>query len=536
MPWEARKITCSKYYVSTDGPREKYLIDVPFLGNYLYMCLNIWKEAMDPSLLDLNWRRILDTLRDGMVVLDTRGRVVMVNQALCGLTGFEKDELLGRSCAIFNCDACAGMRDQNARHWCDIFAGNQTEDRALACTLIHKNGACLPVIKTARLLRNVQGQVMGVVETLADVSELERRDRRINELARRLALEGGFMGMVGGGQAMEQVFDLINRAALSEAPVMIHGESGTGKELAAKAIHALSPRRERPCVVFNCASLSESLFESELFGHVKGAFTGALRHRRGRLEEADGGFLFMDEVGELPLSGQVKLLRVLEQKSFERVGEQRPINLDVRFIAATNRDLEEMIEGGLFRHDLYYRLNVIPIYLPPLRKRGEDIPALVEHFLLRLAKSTGKPITGVSPQVMELFAAHDWPGNVRQLRTALEYAFVVADRGQIQTHHLPPILKPGRNRRTPGPELAAPVPAAPAAPSVTEALARPAQGKPDDATLRGQLCEALKASGGNISQAARLLGVSRATVWNRMHRWGVELRRVVGDSQGDGPR
>ncbi|MFH1033279.1 MAG: sigma 54-interacting transcriptional regulator [Pseudomonadota bacterium] len=483
---------------------------------------------MDSALLDRNWRRVLDTLRDGVVVLDPGGRVVMVNQAMCRLTGFSRTELLGQACTVFNCDACAGARDGGAGHWCELFAGAQPEDRALACTIIRKDGGCLPAIKTARLLRDARGRVMGAVETLADYSELERRDRKINELSRQLAREEGFMGMVGGSQAMEQVFNLVERAGLSEAPVIIHGESGTGKELVAKAIHAMSRRRERPHVVFNCAALSEALFESELFGHVKGAFTGAHRHRRGRLEEADGGFLFMDEIGELPLSGQVKLLRVLEQKSFERVGEQRPISVDVRFIAATNRDLEEMIQAGQFRHDLYYRLNVIPIFLPPLRRRAEDLPALVDHFLSRIARSTGKLITGVSSQVMERFVEYDWPGNVRQLRAALDYAFVVADHGRIQLHHLPPQL--GLDRRGQAPAAGK---AAPAMPGPGDGR-RPLGGRPDDDALRRQLAEALKASGGNISQAARLLGVSRTTVWNRMHRLGVKLHQVVEETDGGG--
>ncbi len=484
---------------------------------------------MDSPILDLNWRRILDTLSDGVVVLDTKGQIIMVNQALCRLTGFAKDEMLGRTCNVFNCDACAGIRERDDSHWCDLFADKQPPNNPTACTLIRKDGACQPVVKTACLLRDSHNRVVGVVETMTDRSELQRRDRMIQDLSRRLEQEDGFMGLVGGSPAMGQVFDLIQRAALSEAPVLVHGESGTGKELVAKAIHALSPRRERPYVVFNCAALSETLFESELFGHVKGAYTGAHRHRPGRLEEADGGCLFMDEIGEMPLGGQVKLLRVLEQKTFERVGDQRPVRVDVRFIAATNRELDGMVDAGLFRHDLYYRLNVIPIILPPLRQRVEDIPALVEYFLSRLARTTGKRISGVSAAVMESFIAYDWPGNVRQLRTALEYAFVVADHGSIQPQHLPPRLASGPAR--PAPVATTLGPPAPLPPGASSGRA-----KPDDKQLRSQLAQALQASGGNISQAARLLGVSRATVWNRMHRLGVELKRIVRETGAESTR
>ncbi|MFH1060082.1 MAG: sigma 54-interacting transcriptional regulator [Pseudomonadota bacterium] len=472
---------------------------------------------MDFELLGRNWRRILDTLRDGVVVVDIHGRVKLVNQALCRLTGFSEEELLDLPCTVFNCDACAIARRPGSEHWCELFGGRLAENRQQACTLIHKDGSCLPAIKTASLLRDAEGRVLGAVETMADTSELERRDRKISELSRQLAQDGVFMGMVGVSPAMNQVFDLIGKAALSEAPVMIHGESGTGKELVAKAIHDLSPRREGPYVVFNCAALSETLFESELFGHVKGAFTGAHRHRRGRLEEAARGVLFMDEVGELSLAGQVKLLRALENKSFERVGDQRPVQADVRFIAATNRDLREMVAAGSFRHDLFFRLNVIPIFLPPLRQRPADVPALVDHFLARLVKSTGKAITGVSGPVMAHLVRHDWPGNVRELRTALEYAFVVADQGQIGLHHLPPGLTPEAGQAAAGPAVAERT--APRGPS-------------RDAKLRQELLEALEQSKGNLSQAARQLGVSRATVWNRMHRFGLVVRKVTAATTG----
>ncbi|MFZ5584364.1 MAG: sigma-54 interaction domain-containing protein [Thermodesulfobacteriota bacterium] len=479
---------------------------------------------MDLDLLGRNWKRILDTLRDGVVVVDVSGRVRLVNQAICRLTGFSEQELLDLPCTVFNCDACAVMRKPGSAHWCELFAGRLAENREQACTLIHKNGSCVPALKTASLLRDADGRVLGVVETVTDVSELERRDRKIGELSRQLAQEGGFMGMVGVSPAMNQVFDLIGKAALSDAPVMIYGESGTGKELAAKAIHDLSPRREGPYVVFNCAALSEPLFESELFGHVKGAFTGAHRHRRGRLEEADGGLLFMDEIGELSLTGQVKLLRVLESKSFERVGDQRPVQADVRFVAATNRDLRAMVAAGEFRHDLFFRLNVIPIFMPPLRQRPEDVPALVDHFLARLVKSTGKAITGASSQVMTRLMNHAWPGNVRELRTTLEYAFVVADQGRIEPRHLPPGLAPAADSAADAPK-GRPDPAPPA-------QARP-EGKPRDAELRQELLEALELCGGNLSQAARRLGVSRATVWNRMHRFGLVVRRVTADARDD---
>ena len=227
------------------------------------------------------------------------------------------------------------------------------------------------------MLRDEGGNVIGAVETITDLSELDRLDQEVVHLTRQLGEDFGFHGIIGESPAMKKVFDLLQRAATSEAPMIIYGESGTGKELVARAVHELGSRKNRPFVQLNCAALNESLLESELFGHTKGSFTGAYRHKVGRFEAADGGDLFLDEIGDIPLSVQVKLLRVLESKQFERVGDHRPIRVDVRFITATNKDLSALIEEKKFRDDLFFRINVIPIHLPPLRRRREDIPLLV---------------------------------------------------------------------------------------------------------------------------------------------------------------
>lgn len=473
---------------------------------------------MAPQEIGRHWRSIMDTLNDGVAVIDPAGRVLMVNQAMCRLTGFQAEELVGQACTVFNCDACARTRQPQGEGWCELFSGEQPENREISCRLIRKDGTYLPALKVAALLRDPDGRLLGAVETLTDLSAISRRDQKINELSHQLAGEEDFMGMVGQSRAMRQVYHLAEKAAQGQAPVLIHGESGTGKELVARAIHDLGERREGPYVVFNCAALSESLFESELFGHVKGAFTGAHRHRAGRLESAHGGDFFMDEIGELPVSSQVKLLRVLEEKHFERVGDQRTLFVDVRFIAATNRDLGAMLQAGQFREDLYFRLNVIPIHLPPLRRRKEDLPALVEHFLTRLRQRTAKKIEGVSRQVMERFTAYHWPGNVRELRTCLEYAFVLADHGLIELEQLPPHLDGQALHQAP----ALPMPA-------TALAGRGQQGAPKDERLRQELIQALRAAGGNQTEAAKLLGISRATVYNRMNRLGIELRKLIQD-------
>ena len=252
----------------------------------------------------------------------------------------------------------------------------------------------------------------------------------------------------------------------------------------------------------NCAALNESLLESELFGHVKGAFTGAIRHRQGRFEAAGGGDIFLDEIGDLPLPVQVKLLRVLETKTFERVGENRPLSVDVRIITATNKVLPELISRGLFREDLFFRINVIPVHLPPLRKRKEDIPLLADHFIHRLRVKSDKDIKGLSPETLRLFMDYSWPGNVRELKSSLEYAFVLADGGHIEPRHLPGAF--GMNAS--GVRESAPI---------------------GVADQKEQLLQALRQAAGNKSEAARILGINRLTVLNRMRKYGIDLHKVI---------
>jgi len=372
---------------------------------------------------------------------------------------------------------------------------------------MRKDGSYVHILKNAAILRDEAGQVLGAVETLTDISEIARRDEQIQQLSKLVDTIGDFQGMVGKSPVMQQVFDLTRKAAQSEAPVIIYGESGTGKELVAHAIHALGWRREGPFIPCNCAALNEALLESELFGHVKGAFTGAYTHRQGRFEAANRGDIFLDEVGDIPPAIQVKLLRVLETKQFERVGDHRSISVDVRIITATHRDLETLVSEGVFREDLFFRINVIPIHLPPLRERLDDIPLLVEHFIRHLRRRSGKEISGLTREAMKIFQDYPWPGNVRELKGALEYAFVVAEDGLITPEHLPPQL-------------------------VSPELSRqhlPETGAIRNADERMALVKALRQSHGNQSQAAALLGVSRVTVWHRMKKHGIDVHKLISD-------
>ncbi len=294
---------------------------------------------------------------------------------------------------------------------------------------------------------------------------------------------------------MLDVFELIRNAAASDAPIIIYGESGTGKELVANAVHASGGRNSGPFIKVSCAALNQSLLESELFGHVKGAFTGADRDRKGRFESANKGDLFLDEIGDIPLSTQVKLLRVLQEKEIERVGDQKPIAIDARVIAATHRDIERMCRDGAFRDDLYYRLSVIPIRVPPLRERRDDIPLLVDHFIKTIRLRSEKDVYGVSEEAMERLMAYAWPGNVRELINVLEYAFVVCRDTAISTQHLPALAGKEANRRDT---------------AVTE------DGR------REQLIKAMEEAGGNRQKAADILGISRVTLWKLLKKYGVK--------------
>ena len=443
-------------------------------------------------------KNIIGTMNEGLLLVAPDGTMLMVNKAFEDLTGYKSEEVVGRPCTLLHCDACETTLKTGGSSWCSLFDKGQVVKKR--CSLIKKDGSCLPVLKNASLLKDDEGLPLGAVETLTDISELERLDQEVHLLSHQLETRNGFQGIVGSSPVMEKVYQIIQKAALSDAPVIIYGESGTGKELVARAIHLVGRRKDAPFVQLNCAALNESLLESELFGHIKGAFTGAYRHRMGRFEAAHEGDLFLDEIADIPLATQVKLLRVLETKQFERVGDHRPISVDVRIITATNKDLQDLIDSKRFREDLFFRINVIPIHLPPLRERQEDVPLLVNAFVERLRKRTGKRITGLSPGAMDRFMSYSWPGNVRELKSTLEYAFVIGEKGIIDLDQLPH-------------------------PLVSEASRHPA--KPKEPEEKTALIEALRQSNGNQSMAARILGVNRVTVWNRMRKHGIDLRKVL---------
>jgi DNA-binding NtrC family response regulator len=317
--------------------------------------------------------------------------------------------------------------------------------------------------------------------------------------------------IIGSSPAMESMFDIIRQAAPTQATVLIQGPSGTGKELVAHAIHRLSSRANAAFVAVHCAALTATLLESELFGHERGAFTGATARRKGRFELADGGTLFLDEISEIDATVQVKLLRVLEERTFERVGGDETIEVDIRLIAATNRDLRKCVEQGTFREDLYYRLDVVGIHMPPLRAREQDIPVLCSHFLRDFAAKNGKAISGITPDAMAVLQRYDWPGNVRELRNTMEKMVVLARGDRLTARDLPPNIRDAVR----GVEL-------PAAPMPALSVAQP-----DASLLEGSLADmekskilaVLEKCGGNRTKAASELGISRRTLHRKLNGW-----------------
>jgi two-component system response regulator HydG len=447
------------------------------------------------------WKTVVDTLQDGLMVVDAAGNIVAMNPAAEKLTGYRAEELIGRNCRILNCTGCQILDGREGNPFCGLFATSAVREKQ--CLITNKDQRAVHVMKNASVLKDDNDRVIGAVEMFTDQSELVHKQMEVDSLRKSCHLEEGFKGIVGRSDAIVRVFDLVESVAPTAAPVMILGESGTGKELVARAIHDVSTRRNEPFIKVNCAALNESLLESELFGHEKGAFTGAERMRIGRFEAAHGGTIFLDEIGDIPLSTQVKLLRVLEEREIERVGSHQPIKVDVRIVTATNKDLEKLIRDGLFREDLYFRISVFPLSVPALRDRREDIPVIVESFLQQHALKTRKNIEGIHPEAMEELLAYDWPGNVRELKNAIEYACVLCTDRELQTRHLPPKIVS------------------------TQSWERVREKSAQQNHEREKFLTLIRECNGNQSEVARRLKVSRVTVWKRIKKFRIDLKKEL---------
>jgi len=450
---------------------------------------------------------LLESMADGVFTLDERGMISSWNPAMERISGYTTAEAMGRPCTLLNFTRCFSRACPTGIAECGIYDHGRLDGRE--CLLRHKDGKDIPVLKSARLVRDKDGGLKGVVETVTDLTELERARRKAEEANRQLGELHRLDSIIGKSHGMQQIFAAIRAAAASEATILLQGESGTGKELVAGAIHHNSVRSEMPMIIVNCSALSESLLESELFGHVRGAFTGAIRDRAGRFEEADGGTIFLDEIGDISPFIQVKLLRVLQEREVERVGESARRKIDIRIIAATNRNLVEQVKEGNFREDLYYRLKVFPLTIPPLRKRKEDIPLLIAHFIRRQNRKTGKQVAGVTQASMRIFMDHSWPGNVRELENAIEHAFVLCAGKRIDIFDLPVEIRqlayrPSATGLPPG--------------SASRSLSR-------ERLTREALLRLLDACGWNKAEVARRVGLSRTAIWKYMKKWHIPLKK-----------
>jgi PAS domain S-box-containing protein len=434
---------------------------------------------------------ILESISDGVFTVDHAWQVTSFNRAAEEITGIPKEEAIGRRC-------CEVFRSSMCETECAL---RQTMDSGTpvinkSAFIVDAEGQRIPISVSTALLRNREGKIVGGVETFRDLSLVEELRKEIEQ-----RYEAG--DMVSRSPSMRKLFDILPQVAASGATVVIEGAKGTGQELLARAIHHQSPRKDGPFIAINCGALPDTLLESELFGYKTGAFTGADKDKPGRFALAEGGSLFLDEIGDVSAALQVRLLRVLQEKSYEPLGGTRSVKTDVRVIGATNKPLAPLVKEGRFRQDLYYRINVVRLELPPLRKRKEDIPLLVERFIHRFNQTQGRALTGVSSEVLALLMAHDYPGNIRELENIIEHAFVVCPDTVIGARCLPETLVAQRSFPLP------------ACSSGIEAAVKSAEGQ--------AILDALERCGGKRSEAAKLLGMHRSTLFRKVRALGLSV-------------
>jgi PAS domain S-box-containing protein len=439
------------------------------------------------AIVDYPWEAIFNSIADGVFTVDLDWNITFFNDAASRIIGIPRERAMGRKCwDVFHSSLCDGACVLKT---C-MAEGGRMANRSVY--FIRPGGEKVAVSISAAPLKDASGTLIGGVETFRDLTDLHLMRRRLENAY-------SFDDVVGKSQSLAKIFAWLPLVAKSQSSVLILGESGTGKELFAKAVHTLSNRKDGPYVAVNCAALPDTLLEAELFGYKAGAFTDARRDKPGRFHLARGGTLFLDEIGDMPLRLQAKLLRVLQEKRFEPLGGVKSEVADVRVVAATNRELEVLVKAGAFRQDLFYRLNVATMRLPPLRERVEDIPLLASHFIQEQNAVQGKNVTGLSPQVTAILMRHNYPGNVRELKNILEFAFILCQDGSILPEHLPEQLRPqGREG------------------------ALPARARTLDEIKRDAVIRAIQRNQGKRMAACRELGISKDT-----------MRRILGTEQGE---
>ena len=440
---------------------------------------------------DVCLRAILESISEGVFTVDSEWRITCFNRAAEKITGFRWGEAIGRKCyEVMHANRCETgclLRET-------VETGKEHFDQMI--NIVNRAGRTIPLSIRTSELKDEEGEVIGGVVTFRDFSAVE-------ELRKEVLNRYTVQDIISKNKKIQEIFFILPDVAESESTVLIEGPSGSGKELFARAIHALSPRKDYPLVAVNCGALPETLLESELFGYRKGAFTDAKKDKPGRFALAEGGTLFLDEVGDLSLSMQAKILRVLQEKAYEPLGGTALQKADVRIIAATHHSLGERVKQGTFREDLYYRLNVVRIHLPPLKERREDIPLLVDHFIHRFNLKQNKNILGVHPEVMDLFMTHDFPGNVRELENLLEHAFILCRGMEIQAAHLPPDFLQALGEKPSRISLAPSIPLL----HRTEAQI---------------IIETLHKYRGHRGKTANELGIDKSTLWRKMKKHGIQ--------------
>ena len=446
-----------------------------------------------PGIADI----ILDSVNEGVFTVDHQWRITSFNHAAETITGVPRAAAVGkRCCEVFRANIC----ESECALRFTLETGEPIVNKAIL--IIDRKGRKVPIRISSAVLRDDHGRIVGGVETFRDLSELEHL---------RKQLEGRFSlgDIIGRSRPMRDLFGLLPAVAASDSTVVIEGASGTGKELFARAIHELSPRRGNRFVAINCGALPDTLLESELFGYKAGAFTDARVDKPGRFAAADGGTIFLDEIGDISPAMQVRLLRVLQERVYEPLGSVEPVTVNVRVLVATHRDLAQLVKEGSFREDLYYRINVVRLELPLLGERREDIPLLVDHFIERFNRLQDKVVLGISDEVLALLMSYDFPGNARELENIIEHAFVLCSGGLIELGHLPPELKRRRE-------------------------AQQFTGRPGT-TLRSMealhITNALRRSGGNRTRAAKELGIHPSTLFRKIKDLGIVPPSKDGRSQ-----
>ncbi len=442
---------------------------------------------------------ILESISDGVFTVDHNWRIMSFNRAAEEITGIDRSEAIGRHCwDVFRANMCEGD--------CAL-KRTMKEGKPLVSTstyIINSERKRIPITTSTALLKGEKGDILGGVEVFRDQTVVE---------ALRKELDGRYRigDIISRSSAMEDIFKIFPRVADSDTTVLIEGETGTGKELLARAIHNSSPRKARPFTALNCGSLPDTLLESELFGYMPGAFTDAKSQKPGLFATAEGGTLLLDEIGDTSAAFQVRLLRVLEEREFVPLGGVKKIPADVRVLAATNKDLSELVAAGSFRKDLFYRINVVRLQLPPLRDRKEDIAMLVDHFIEKLNILRGKAITGIAPDALGVLMASDFPGNIRELENIIEHAFVLCPGGRIELAHLPCYLHPAAYRP----------------PDADDDL----QGALASAEAAA-IMKALMRNHYNRQAAADELGMHKSTLFRKIRKLGIELPPIDGRSRG----